>query len=548
MINESPEVVATRTPISTATQGNKTALDLFVEAVAADRDAPMIRYFDAILAADQVDRESDALAAALLDHGLEPGDRVVLYLQNVPQYVIALVAIWKAGAVAVSANPMLKSRELGRILDDSGAAALITLDSLYTSYGVPALTDSSVTIVITTDERDYQSRNDSRVLSSGPRARTDAYDLRELVSEYSDRELTSPATTADDIAVITYTSGTTGAPKGATNTHRNVVLGGEAYRDWFGLAEGGTILGVAPLFHVTGLSGHIAAAFAARMSLALMYRFDSGVVLDAIREHRPTFTVGAITVFIALMNDPQATRDDLSSIGIVASGGAPIPPSVVEQFESKFGRYIYNAYGMTETTSPALSVPVGEVAPVDPLSGALSVGKPVFDCETWVVDDNGRALATGSVGELVVAGPRIVPAYWNNTEETAQTFAEGRLKTGDVGYFDHDGWFYVVDRKKDVIVASGYKVWPREVEDVLYSHPAVKEAAVVGIPDEYRGESVKAYVTIKSDHTVSADDLVSFTKDRMAAYKYPRTVVIVDTLPMTATGKILRRSLKSLPE
>jgi long-chain acyl-CoA synthetase len=304
------------------------------------------------------------------------------------------------------------------------------------------------------------------------------------------------------------------------------------------------VLGVAPLFHITGLIAALTASMLVPMPLVLGFRFDPATVLELIERHRPTFTVGAITVFIALMNDPAASERDVSSLAKVYSGGAPIAPAIVDRFEERFGAYIHNIYGLTETTSPSHAVPLGARAPVDPTSGALSVGVPIFDSVVRVVDDEGRDVPVGEVGEFVTSGPQVVPGYWQKPEETANALPGGALRTGDVGFMDADGWFYVVDRKKDQINASGYKVWPREVEDVLYEHPAVREAAVVGVPDEYRGETVKAFVSLRPDATATPDELIAFCRERMAAYKYPRQVELVDELPKTVTGKILRRELR----
>jgi long-chain acyl-CoA synthetase len=279
--------------------------------------------------------------------------------------------------------------------------------------------------------------------------------------------------------------------------------------------------------------------------LVLAYRFDAQVLLELIRQKRPTFTVGAITVFIALANAAEVAREDLASLRVIASGGAPIAPAVVESFEKQFGHYIHNVYGMTETTAPTHGVPPGVVAPVDPRSGALSVGVPAPGIEMAIVDEVGAPVAPGEIGELVVSGSRIVPGYWNKPKETEAAFADGWLTTGDVGFLDEDGWFYIVDRKKDVIIASGYKVWPRDVEDVIYGHPAVREVAVVGVPDAYRGESVKAFVSLKAGAVVAPDELVRFAKERLAAYKYPREVEILDEIPKTVTGKLLRRALRT---
>jgi long-chain acyl-CoA synthetase len=328
------------------------------------------------------------------------------------------------------------------------------------------------------------------------------------------------------------------------NTHRNVATGGAAYRDWFDLGEEDVILGVAPLFHVTGLTGHIAAAISAGASLVLSYRFDLGVVRDAIRTCRTTFTVGAITVFIALANSAEISAEDLSTLTKIASGGAPIPAATVERFSDRFGTYIHNVYGMTETTSPVLSVPLGTRAPVGAETGALSVGVPTLTARVRVVDEDGRPLPAGQIGELAVSGPQVVPGYWRNEAATTAATRDGWLLTGDVAYADEQGWYYLVDRKKDMIVASGYKVWPREVEDVLYTHDAVLEAGVVGVPDPYRGESVKAYVSLRQGFSVGSDELIAYCRERMAAYKYPREIEIVDAIPKTATGKILRRSLR----
>jgi long-chain acyl-CoA synthetase len=231
---------------------------------------------------------------------------------------------------------------------------------------------------------------------------------------------------------------------------------------------------------------------------------------------------------------------------MVYSGGAPIAPAVTDQFMEKTGLYIHNIYGLTETNSPSHAVPLGKKAPVDPNSGALSVGVPVFNTLVRVLDEMGKEVPVGEIGEFATSGPQVIPGYWNNPEATAESLPGGELLTGDVGFMDEDGWFYLVDRKKDMIIAAGYKVWPREVEDVLYGHPAVREAAVVGVPDEYRGETVKAYVSRKPEVTVTEEDLIAFCKQQMAAYKYPRSIQFIDELPKTATGKILRRELRDL--
>ncbi|MCF3938232.1 class I adenylate-forming enzyme family protein [Gordonia tangerina] len=524
-----------------------TALDVFDAAVAAEPDSPFLYYFDATLTFADVDRAATALASALVGDGFSAGDRLAVYVQNNPAFIIGIVAAWKAGGIAVAINPMNKQRELTYMLVDSGATALLTLDDLYDDVAAPVIATgkTAVRTVFTTSPLDFQTRDDPRLFAGVERRRNPGTrDLVETIDGFDGSSLPAPTLTADDVAVLTYTSGTTGEPKGAMNTHGNLAFNAQTYRDWTGLKPGEGVLGVAPLFHITGLVGHVMIAMLVRAPLTLTHRFAPDVTLDAIRERRPVFTVAAITAFNALSAAPGATPADFESLRILYSGGAPIAPAMADRLEQDFGAYIHNIYGLTETSSPSHGVPLGVRAPVDATSGALSVGVPVFNTVVRVVGEDGEDLPVGEVGEFVTSGPQVVKGYWNKPDKTAESIPGGALKTGDVGFMDSDGWFYVVDRKKDMINASGYKVWPREVEDVLYTHPAVREAAVIGVPDEYRGETVKAYVSLQDGATVDTAELVEFCKEQMAAYKYPREVEIVCELPKTVTGKILRRELR----
>jgi long-chain acyl-CoA synthetase len=524
-----------------------TALAMFRAAVARRPDGVLLQYFDRAFTNAEVDRATDAIAAALVADGFARGDRLAVYLQNVPQFVLAMVATWKAGGIMVSINPMNKARELEYLLADSGASVLVCLESLYeeTAKDVLASGATKVRAVITTSELDFLGDTVPKVLSTSKRSRpAGTLDLVEVIHAHDGARPPDRPLTAADFAFLTYTSGTTGPAKGATNTHANVVFNSQAYRDWMSLTPDDVVLAVAPLFHITGLIAGLTVSLLVPMPIVLGYRFDPATVLDLIERHRPTFTVGAITVFIALMNDPTREGRDLSSLTKVYSGGAPIAPSVVERFQSEVGPYIHNIYGLTETTSPSHAVPMTRIAPVDPTSGALSVGVPIFNTVVRVVDEEGKDVPSGEIGEFVTSGPQVVAGYWEKPEETAHALPGGHLYTGDVGFMDEDGWYYVVDRKKDMINAAGYKVWPREVEDVLYMHSSVREAAVIGIPDEYRGETVKAFVSLRPGEDVSEQELIAFCKERMAAYKYPRFVELVDELPKTVTGKILRRELR----
>jgi long-chain acyl-CoA synthetase len=522
------------------------AVEMFRSTVHSHGARPFIHYFSSAITFEEADRLSDALAVGLGELGIERGERVAVCLQNIPQFVLAQLATWKLGAVMVSVNPMLKGRELEVTLNDSGAAALVTLETLYHEVSAAILGNTAVRVVISTSELDFTEPPLPAMLRSVERRRPEGtHDLLELTQAHAGRSPAPIELEAGDIAFLTYTSGTTGPPKGAMNTHGNVVFNAQSYRDWVHLGEDDVVLGVAPLFHITGLIAHIAVATLVPMPLVLFYRFDLDTVTEMIERHRATFTVASITVFIALMNHAPARERDLSSFRKLVSGGAPIAPSTVEAYERAFGAYIRPVYGLTETTSPSHCIPFNRRAPVDPTFGALSVGLPIFNTVSSVVDDDRREVSVGEVGEIAISGPQVVPGYWEKPEETEQAMPGGVLFTGDVGFMDEDGWFYIVDRKKDQINAAGYKIWPREVEDVLYAHPAIREAAVVGVPDAYRGETVKAFVSLKPDRAADEAELIAFCKERLAAYKYPRKVEIMDELPKTLSGKILRRELRA---
>jgi long-chain acyl-CoA synthetase len=522
------------------------ALAMFKASVQRSPDADIIRYFDGRITLRELDELTDAFAVGLLEQGFDAGDRVALYLQNVPQFVIGLVGTWKAGGVAVSINPMNRDRELELLLKDSGARVLVCLQSLHRDVASKVLPGTEVQTVVTTSELDFQTRNDERIFKGVERIeREGTLDMVELLERFRGRTPPSVSFGPEDTAFLTYTSGTTGPPKGAMNTHGNVVFNSQAYRQWCRLGPDDVVLGVAPLFHITGLIAHITISLLLGAPLVLFYRFEPSAAIDVIRDERPTFTVGSITVFIALMNAPNAEKDALASLTKIWSGGAPIPPSTVKAFSAAFGQYIHNIYGLTETTSPSHGVPFDAEAPVDEASGALSVGVPIYNTVVRIVGDDGQELPPGEIGEIVTKGPMVVKGYWNKPEETEKAIPGGALHTGDVGYMDDQGWFYIVDRKKDQINAGGYKVWPREVEDVLYEHEAVREAAVVGVPDQYRGETVKAFVSLRAGKSADEAELIAFCKERMAAYKYPRQIEFLDEIPKTVTGKLLRRELRA---
>jgi long-chain acyl-CoA synthetase len=525
-----------------------TALEQFRRAVAAVPHSPCLVYFDRALSFADVDGLSDALAVVLAERGVGHGDRVAVMTQNVPQFVVAELAAWKLGGMVVPLNPMFKTSEVAYHLTDSGAKAIVALDDLYGDVVAAARGETGVEVAVTTSALDFLDEDDLPPMLRDVERRPagDAESLLELVRHYEGRSPEPARSGPEDVAILAYTSGTTGRPKGAMNLHRNVVFNSDVYRTWVELGPGDVVLGAAPLFHITGLIAHIGAAVAAHIPLVLGYRFDPAATFQLIEGHRCTFTVASITAFIAMMNAPEMERHDLTSLRKVLSGGAPIAPSTVEHWETAGGSYIHNAYGLTETTSPSHLVPMGARAPVDPDTAALSAGMPVSSTDVRVVDvETGKDAGPAEVGELWTKGPQVVPGYWQRPEESEAAIVEGGwLRTGDVGKMDENGWFYIVDRMKDMINAAGYKVWPREVEDHLYEHPAVREAAVVGVPDAYRGETVKAFVALKPGAAVRPEEIIDFCRESMAAYKYPREVEIVDEIPKTATGKFLRRELR----
>jgi len=533
---------AQRAPVHPA----ETLVHAFRDSAGRTPDHPALAYFDGRLTYRETDELSDSVAGHLAARGLERGDRVAIMLQNSPHFVLALLGAWKAGATVVPLNPMYKSAEVGHVLKDAEVAALICSDRAWEAYLRDTAADApGVRIALTACELDLQTKNDERVLNfERLPAAEDADDLvavaRQGLAAPAGRELT-----AADTALISYTSGTSGAPKGAMNSHGNIMVNAERQRTGHPVPEGAAYFALAPLFHITGMVCQLAACLTNGGTLVLAYRFHPGVVLDAFAEHRPAYTVGPSTAFMALAATPGVTPEHFASFRVISSGGAPLPPALVEKFRSGFGPYIRNGYGLTECTAPCASVPPEREAPVDPVSGTLSVGVPGPDTVVRIIDEDGAEVPFGEQGEIAVRGPQVVSGYWGLPEATAAAFPDGELRTGDIGFMDREGWLYVVDRKKDMINASGFKVWPREVEDVLYTHPAVREAAVVGVPDTYRGETVRAYVSLRPGASVEPDELGAYCKERLAAYKYPREVEILAELPKTASGKILRRELRS---
>ncbi|MFE5490956.1 AMP-binding protein [Streptomyces virginiae] len=552
-----------------------TVLHAFREAAARAPERTALAYFDGRIGYAEADALSDSVAGHLAARGVRRGDRVAVMLQNTPHFVLCVLGAWKAGAVVVPLNPMYKAGEVGHVLHDSGAVALVCDGRAWAEYLTEAVRGTAVHSVLTASDRDFQTRDDPRIFAlrpqapapvppsiahqqAGPADDTAAGPADDIaprpagphtadlatVARRGHRAPDGPDLTAADTALISYTSGTSGTPKGAMNPHGALTYNAVRQVTSHPIPEGAGYFALAPLFHITGMVCELAACFVNAGTLVIAHRFDAGAVLDAFLEHRPAYTVGPATAFMALAAHPAVTPDHFASFQVISSGGAPLPPALVERLRAAFGFYLRNGYGLTECTAPCATVPAHLEAPVDPASGTLSVGLPGADTVVRILDEHGGELPIGRTGEIAVRGPQVVPGYWGLPAETAEAFPDGELRTGDVGFMDPAGWLYVVDRKKDMINASGFKVWPREVEDVLYTHPAVREAAVVGVPDPYRGESVKAYVSLRPGTSAEPGELSAYCAERLAAYKYPRLVEILPVLPKTTSGKILRRELR----
>lgn len=510
-----------------AEKDNRTLLELFRDAVEHRRGEIALRYFETRFTWDELDALSNAFAEWLVRNGANTGDRIAIILQNVPQFPIACLGAWKAGMLPAPMNPMYKGEELQALFADCRPSVLLC-EPQHKEMVTKAANRAGLA---------------PAVLACAAHLDADEFfdALRRCAGASVDLSTPNPR----DPALLMYTSGTTGRSKGAIISHASLSFNTATSTRCFAIRDEAIILAIAPLFHITGFVVHFTAWVAARGSLILTYRFDPDAVLAALQAHRPNFTIGAITAFIALLNTPCGSADHFRSLESVYSGGAPIPPSVVAAFEARYGVVIHTAFGMTETCAPTNVSPLGSLQPVDPASGALTIGLPTPGVEARIVTQDGRPAPVGEAGELLLRGPQLMSGYWERPNATAQALEGGWLHSGDIALMNENGWFFIVDRKKDVIIASGFKVWPREIEDVLYRYDGVREAAVIGTPDAYRGETVLAYVSLQPGRHADEAEILAFCRERLAAYKCPRVVIVLDELPKTASGKIMRHVLRS---
>ena len=525
----------------------RSSLEAFDRCLATKPDACAVWYFDSPLTYRDLDNQATRLAH-LWHAVIKRGDRVAILNQNTPATVIALVAAWRLGATVMPLNPMLTRWELVHYLRDGEPRAAVVGICQAGAFKEAVEEWGGEIAVVLAHLFDHLAPGDRPALLEAFKPNFDApADWLTFASLPDPRgSLPMVELSASDTALLTYTSGTTGRPKAALNTHGNVSFSAEVYRRWLQLGEDDILFAAAPFSHITGLVAHIAAAFAAGLPLVTCYRFDAGTVLSLLHRHGCTTTVAAITAYISLLDHPQFDPKLLGAFRKLFSGGAPVSAAVVARWEAATGVYIHNAYGLTETTSPTHLVPYGSRAPVDADSDALSVGVPVPGTDCQIVDpETLQPLPSiDDIGEILIRGPQVVSGYWRNSEETDAAFRNGWLRTGDLGRSNKSGWFFVVDRAKDVIVASGFKVWPREVELVLEAHPAIREAAVVGVPDSYRGQAPKAFIVLRAGLTTTSENVLSFCRERLAPYKLPRLMEFVAELPRNHSGKLLRRELR----
>jgi len=514
--------------------------------VAAARypERPAIIYYDSVINYAELKRQVDALAGFLQQRcHVAKGDRVALYAQNSPQFVIAYYAILRADAVVVPINPMNLHDELKHIVKDSGSKVIV-FDQVLAANVVPLIASGAFAHAITVTHSDYltattdlpvpETLSAASTVVEGATAWADALAVQLVPSVHT--------AGANDYAVIPYTSGTTGEPKGCTHTHASVMHTAVAAAEWVRLAKDGIALACLPMFHVTGMQNGMNTPIWLGATMVIMTRWDKRCAALLIARYKVTAWTAIPTMLMDFLNQPDLRGEELASLFVLCGGGAAMPKAVAERIESLWGIPYIEGYGMSETMAPTHINP-----PQAPKAQCL--GLPISNTRAIIVDPvTLKPVPRGDAGEILVNGPQVLTGYWNNPAATAAAFVEidgvRYLRTGDLAFEDEQGYFFMVDRVKRMINASGYKVWPAEVEALLYGHPAVQEACVIGYHDTHRGESVKALVVPRAGVETDADNIIAWARGHMAAYKVPHTIEFVDSLPKTATGKVQWRALQ----
>ena len=485
---------------------------------------------------DGIDRFATALIRRL---GVRRGDRVGIILPNCPQNVIATFGAQRAGAIPVQFNPMYVTREIEYQIKDSGCKVMVTLDLFWPKVreagGIEKYVQTSIA-----DYLPFPLNLLYPLKAKPPKVpASEAVPFKELLKESLTGFQPAPVNAKEDPSVLLYTGGTTGISKGVMITHRNFVANTMQIKEWLQQPEGeeNITLVVLPLFHSYGFTAALGQSLSSGSTCVLVPRFDAAEVLKLLNKYKPTSFPGVPTIYIALLQHPDVSKYQLK-VGFCVSGAAPMPVELLNRFESITGASIMEGYGLTETS------PVTHANPLKGRRVPGSVGLPYPDTDVRIVDlDTGADVPLGHEGEVLLRGPQVMKGYWNKPEETAHVLRDGWLYTGDIGRMDEDGYLYIVDRIKDMITAGGFNIYPREIDEVLFQHPAVLEACSIGVVDEYRGETVKAFVVLKPGVQATEQEILEYCKTKLAAYKRPREIEFIKALPKSTVGKVLRRVL-----
>ncbi len=517
------------------------------DAVAQFADRPCCDFMGRHWTYRDIGRMVDKAAEGLAKLGVVKGTRVALLLPNTPYFLVGFFATLKAGGVVVSCNPLYAEREIAHQIRDAEAEILLTID-------LAVVCDKALKMLEMTDLRHLVVCPLAEILpfpknllfpmvkgSEVARLPRDSRILqfRQLIA--ASGSITAPEMAPDDLAVLQYTGGTTGVPKAAMLTHANLSVNAQQSMHWFvGMTPGQErLLAVIPFFHIFAMTVAMNLGVLAGAEIVMLPRFDLNEVLETIQRKRPTLLPAVPTIFTAINHSPDRDKYDLASIRLCISGGAPLPMEVKETFERLTGCVLFEGYGLTE------AAPVATCNPVKGLNKAGSIGQPLpgTDVDIVSMEDGVTVMPPGESGEVRIRGPQVMPGYWQQPEETDNVLKHGWLYTGDVGYRDEDGYFYIVDRIKDLIICSGFNVYPRQVEEAIYLHPAVAECVVAGLPDEYRGQTVKAYVTLHPGQSLTLEDLKAFLEDKLSPIEQPKLLEVRSTLPRTLVGKLSRKAL-----